>query len=141
MSPVSPHHLDRLGVRDRARLGAEILATYVRVRWTLRSQDAAHAVVSLRTHARRYSISSEPGMDYLVGWRLAHAVNVTLRPLPTDVRCLFRSLTLLTVMERRALHPKLIIGVTPAPFSAHAWVELNGEPLLPAGEHDRLTEL
>jgi hypothetical protein len=141
--PVSPNHIARLGLVDRSRLGAEILAAYARVRWLLHRQNPAEAVDSLRRHARRHELSSDAGTDLVVGWRIAHAVNVTLRPLPTDVRCLFRSLTLLTLMERRDIHPKLIIGVRPEPFAAHAWIELHGQPLLAAADpdHERLAEL
>jgi hypothetical protein len=141
--PVSPEHISRLPVAERLRLGAEILATYARVRWMLHSQEPVVAVENLRRHRRRHPVNPEPDMDLVVGWRLAHAVSRTLRPLPTDVRCLFRSLTLLRVMERRDLRPKLIIGVRTDPFAAHAWIELHGIPLLPeAGpDHQRLAEM
>jgi Transglutaminase-like superfamily len=142
--PVSPQHINRLGPLERTRLAAEILTAYARVRWLLRSKEPAAAVATLRRHTKRYySVASEPDMDFVVGWRLAHAVNTTLRPLPADVRCLFRSLTLLTLMERRNLHPQLIIGVRPQPFAAHAWIELGGHPLLPPADpdHERLAEL
>lgn len=141
--PVSPEHISRLGLVERTRLAAEILTAYARVRWLLHSHSPADAVGSLRQHARRHGISSEPGMDLVVGWRLAHAIIATLAPLPTDVRCLFRSLTLLTLMERRDMHPKLVIGVRPEPFAAHAWIELHGQALLPEADpdHERLVEL
>jgi len=141
--PISPSHNSRLGAVERTRLGAEILATYARVRWLLHSRDPKDAVADLRKYARRHEARPEPGQELLVGWRLAHAVNVTLSPLPLDVRCLVRSLTLLTLMERRDLHPKLVIGVRPRPFAAHAWVELHGHPLLPGAdsEHERLAEI
>lgn len=116
--------------------------TYVRVRWTLHSREPTEAVRRLRRHSRRHPVAGQEG-GLLLGWRLAHAVNVTLRPLPTDVRCLFRSLTLMTMMERRNLHPKLIIAVRPDPFAAHAWIEFERQPLLPPGDpdHARLVEL
>lgn len=141
--PVSPNHRNRLGLADRTRLGAEILSAYARVRWLLWSQTPSQAVESLRRYARRHGLGPEPGTDLLVGARLAHAVGVTLSPLPTDARCLFRSLTLLTVMERRDVHPKLVIAVRPEPFAAHAWIELHGHALLPAADpdHERLAEL
>lgn len=141
--PVSPANIDRLGLVERARLGVEILVAYARVRWLLHSQTPIEAVASLRRHTRSHEVKLPPGTDLLVGWRLAHAVVVTLTPLPTDVRCLFRSLTLLTVMERRGIQPKLIISARPQPFVAHAWIELHGQPLLPAadGDHQRLVEL
>jgi hypothetical protein len=140
--PVSPAHNRRLGLVDRSRLGAEIFGAYIRVRWLIRSHEAPEAVAALRRYARRHRIDPEPGTDLAVGWRLAHAVNTALTPLPTDVRCLSKSLTLLTLMERRDIHPKLVIGVRPQPFAAHAWVELHGQPLLPEADgHERLTEL
>jgi len=141
--PVSPDHVSRLRLVERTRLGAEILTAYARVRWLLHARSPAEAVASLRRYAQRHEIGQEPGTDLVVGWRLAHAVNVTLRPLPTDVRCLFRSLTLLTIMERRNMRPKLIIGVRPEPFAAHAWIELHSQPLLaPADpDYERLAEL
>lgn len=141
--PVSPDHLSRLGRVERARLGTEILTTYVWVRWILHAKEPIDAVRKLRSHARRHDVRPEPGTDLVIGWRLAHAVSATLRPLPTDVRCLFRSLTLLTLLERRGLHPQLIIGVRPRPFAAHAWIELHGQPLLPGADadHERLAEL
>lgn len=141
--PVSPNHIRRLGLAERTRLGAEILGAYIRVRWLLRSRTPAEAVEKLRHYARRHELGPEPDTDLVVGLRLAHAVGVTLSRVPTDVRCLFSSLTLLTVMERRNVHPKLVIGVRPRPFAAHAWIELNGCPLLPVADpdHERLAEL
>jgi hypothetical protein len=140
---VSPEHIHRLGLLERTRLGAEILTTYVQVRWLLHSQSPAEAVATLRRRARRHPIGPVIEHDRMVGWRLGHAVNVALRPLPTDVRCLFRSLTLLALMERRHMHPKLVIGERPQPFAAHAWIELDGQPLLREAEPDygRLAEL
>jgi len=141
--PVSPNHIDRLGLVQRTLLGAEILTAYARVRWLLRSQNASDAIASLRAHARRHAIPDQPGADLVIAYRLAHAVVVTLTPVPMDATCLFRSLTLLTVLERRNIRPKLVISVRPEPFVAHAWVELHGAPLLPdvQPDHERFAEL
>ena len=143
MRPVDVEHLERLGAADRARLAAEVLVAYARARRLLSSRSAPEAVAALRDHARRHETSPALGRQLHVGRRLAHAVTLTLRPLPTDVRCLSQSLTLLTMMERRDLHPTLVIGVRPRPFAAHAWIELEGRPLLPPADpdHERLTEL
>jgi Transglutaminase-like superfamily len=140
---VTPRHRRPLGGVDRARLGAEILVAYVRVRWLLRSTDAISTVNRLRARRRRRPGAPEPATDLILGRRLGHAVEKVLRPLPTDVRCLSQSLTLLTVMERRGLRPTLVIAVRARPFAAHAWIELDGQPLLaPADpDHERLTEL
>jgi hypothetical protein len=143
VTPVGLEHDRRLGPVDRVRLAGEVLGAYRRARRLLRSRTAPEAVAELRAHARRHPVGERAGLDQYVGARLAHAVTLTLRPLPTDVRCLSQSLTLLNVMERRDLHPTLVIGVRPEPFSAHAWIELDGRPLLPPADpdHERLTEL
>jgi hypothetical protein len=140
--PVSPAHISRLGPVQRTQLGAEILIAYIRVRWLLHSQSPEDAVATLRRSRRRH-VGYDRDDELIIGWRLAHAVHVTLRPLPTDVRCLFRSLTLLSLMERRDIGTKLVIGVRPQPFAAHAWVELDGHPLMREADpdHERLAEL
>lgn len=145
MSPVAPAHLDRLGPADRLRLAAEVLAAYVRVRRVLRHADAERAIVTLRSQARRRAGRNrpDPGLALVTGWRLGHAVNRTLGPLPSDSRCLARSLSLLTLLERRGIASKLVIAVRPQPFAAHAWVEVAGQALLPVADpgYERLTEL
>jgi hypothetical protein len=100
-------------------------------------------VARLREHARRHPRVGLHEREMVAGWRLGQAVIKALRPLPTDSRCLMRSLTLLTVLERRTLSPTLVIAVRPDPFAAHAWIELEGFPLLPAADpgYERITEL
>lgn len=86
----------------------------------------------------------DPAGAYLAGLRLGRAVSRTLRLLPTDSRCLMRSLVLTGLLARRGMSSTLIIGVRPEPeFTAHAWVEHAGEPLLPPGENSygRLAEI
>jgi hypothetical protein len=141
--PVTPVDLARHAPVSRVVLAAEILAAYVRVRWTMRANEAPEAVAKLRAYARRHPLAGDQDREILAGWRLGRAVTKTLRPLPTDSRCLMRSLTLLTIMERRNLSPTLVIAVKPQPFAAHAWIELHGQALLPAGEagYERITEL
>jgi Transglutaminase-like superfamily len=143
MTAVTPRDTRSLGTVDRIRLGTEVLVAYGRVRWLLRTKQPDDAVNRLRRSLRRHPVSAAPEDEQAIGLRLAGAVVTVLRPLPTDVRCLSQSLTLLTIMERRSLHPKLVISVRSQPFAAHAWVELHGRPLLPpAGpDHQRLTEL
>jgi hypothetical protein len=81
-------------------------------------------------------------VEHDVARRLGRAVGKTLRLLPTDSRCLIRSLVLTRLLARRAIPNTIVIGVRKAPdFQAHAWVEHEGRPILPAGEYTRLTEL
>lgn len=141
--PVTPVDLARHRPIDRAKLAGEVLLSYVRVRWTMRSSEPAEAVTRLRSYARRHPVETDQDGEVMAGWRLARAVMKTLEPLPTDSRCLMRSLTLLTIMERRGLSPTLVIAVVPEPFAAHAWIELHGHALLPAADpgSERIAEL
>jgi hypothetical protein len=141
--PVTPVDLERHSPISRLKLAVEIVAAYIRVRRTMRNVEPPDAVASLRTYARRHPLESDRGGELVVGWRLGRAVIKTLRVLPTDSRCLMRSLTLLTIMERRSLSPTLVIAVRTDPFAAHAWIELDGTALLPPGEpgYERITEL
>jgi hypothetical protein len=75
---------------------------------------------------------------------LAHAVGRVLLFLPTDSRCLVRSLVLLALLERRGVASMLVIGVRAEPeFAAHAWIEYEGETLLPSGggQYARMVEI
>jgi hypothetical protein len=46
------------------------------------------------------------------------------------------------ILTRRSIPHTLVIGVRNEPeFIAHAWIEYEGRPVLPAGEYTRLTEL
>jgi hypothetical protein len=96
-----------------------------------------------RERARTAGEPCAPELQLVVGWRLGHAVAATLRPLPTDSRCLAQSLTLLSVLERRGIEHTLVIAARPRPFAAHAWVEVGGQPMLPAADpgYERLTVL
>ena len=125
-------------VLARAPLGLEVVAVYGRVRWLMwRRADVRDVLEALRRRRR----SPRPSNDDPA--RLARAVARTLRPLPADTRCLAQSLTLAGLLARRGRTGRLVIASRPAPFLAHAWVELDGRPLLP--RHDfadhRLVEL
>lgn len=56
--------------------------------------------------------------------------------LPGDASCLRRSLLLHGWLRRRGLRPALLLGATEreGPFQAHAWIELEGQRLLPSDE-------
>jgi hypothetical protein len=48
---------------------------------------------------------------------------------PFRVNCLNRSLALLWFSHRAGIVTRLRLGVIPAPFVAHAWVEYDGGPV------------
>jgi Transglutaminase-like superfamily len=147
MSRVMPLNLDRLPLGQRVRLTAEVLSTYTRVRWVMRDDDAERSVRRLRADARNSKENPKPAsesdLELLAALRLARATHRVLEILPSDSRCLFRSLTLLCLLERRGISQTLVVAVRPQPFSAHAWVEVEGKPVLPDGDpgYERLLEL
>jgi len=143
MSYVTPAHLDRLALGPRLRLTAEALFTYARVRWVMRDDDAERAVARLRPTKRTHPREPAVVDRFLAAWRLAYAAGRVLSLLPTDSRCLFRSLTVMCMLDRRGIEQTVVIAVRPQPFSAHAWVEVEGKAVLPDGDpgYERLLEL
>ncbi|HEY2767350.1 MAG TPA: lasso peptide biosynthesis B2 protein [Solirubrobacteraceae bacterium] len=137
---LPPGHLSAAA---RARLAAEIVATYVHARRELRRVPIESAIAALRADP-----SLPPHADPTDGLeearRLGWVVARTLKLLPGDTRCLTRSLVLTRVLARRGIPAKLVIGARPAPeFLAHAWVECSGQPVLSPGDgsFSRLVEL
>ena len=146
MAQTSPEAepLDRpLPAHAKVRLAAEVLAAYPRARYAARHTDIRSTMRHLRRN-RGASKRETRGERLARALRLGRAVTRTLRPLPVDSRCLTQSLVLTHLLARRGIETKLVIGVRPgADFAAHAWVELDGTPLLPSGdgEYARLAEL
>jgi hypothetical protein len=147
VTPITPINLDKLPPGPRLRLTAEVLSTYARVRWVMRDEDAERAVSRLRANARDSAkcpgSEREQDLELLAAWRLAHATSRVLERLPSDSRCLFRSLTLMCLLERRGIAQTLVVAVRPQPFGAHAWVEVSSRPVLPEADpgYERLLEL
>jgi transglutaminase superfamily protein len=129
-----------LGARAKLGLIAEILVAYVPAWRLVRTNDLAAMV----TGARRVSpvpVDLPPSVERELSFRLGRAVIRTLAVLPTDSRCLIRSLVLSRLLARRGISSTLVIGVRRNPhFLAHAWVERDAEAVLPAGQFERLLE-
>lgn len=145
MSVVTPVDLERMAPAPRLRLTLEVVATYLRVRWAMRRNEPELAVRALRAAAprARLGIAIERENEVFVAWRLARAMEKVLTRLPSDSRCLFSSLTLMCMLERRGIAQVVLIAVRPQPFAAHAWVEVEGEAVLPDADpgYERLLEL
>ena len=110
---------------ERTALVAEILMTYVIVRWQVRRHDLPAAVAALRAGRRVTVVDRDPR-------RLATFVERVVVHIPGDSRCLMRSLVVLAMLARRGLDARLVLAARPTPeFAAHAWVERHGDPLLP----------
>ena len=141
-SPVMPSKDADLAPLDKARLGAEILRLYARARWLLRRDDLPTALARLRDGEAR---STRPDADELYAGRVLGSITTrALAALPTDGRCLVRSLVLTGLLSRRGIESKLVLAVHPGEeFAAHAWVEHDGAALIEPGGPplERLAEL
>jgi hypothetical protein len=137
----SPYHqlIKPIGRRAKIALVAEILRDYTRVRLLLRRRDLPAVVAELRAGA---DLETDR-LRQAQGFRLGHAVERTLGWVPFDARCLVRSLVLMSMLSRRGIASRLVIGVDTADrFSAHAWVESGDRHLLsPLEDSSRLVEL
>jgi hypothetical protein len=126
----SPYHelIKPISFSAKLQLIVEVLTDYCRVRWLLWRTDLRSVVVSLRGSE---ALTTDAGRQ-AAGARLGLAVMRVLKLLPFDSRCLVRSLVLTRMLARRRIDSVLVIGVKVQPsFSAHAWVESGGRPLLP----------
>lgn len=125
----------------RAALIVEILAAYLPALIRLRGNDLP-AMVKAARNVRVARTGLGKAIERDLTWRTSWAVRRTLAVLPTDSRCLIRSLVLTRLLARRGIETKLVIGVKPGEtFEAHAWVELAGEAVLPVHRFERLLEL
>jgi hypothetical protein len=115
----------------------EILCAYGAARLELRRGEIGQAVDAMRRTDRLVRSEVDPR-------RLAQAVTRTLRVFPFDTRCLMASLVVTKLLARRGVPTVFVLAVSPGPnFAAHAWVECDGRPVLPAGDagFGRLLEL
>jgi len=125
-------------------LTAEILGIYVRARWLVLRRGVIPAVPLLREDVEGVPAETFDEERLRTSLRLGRAVMKVLRVLPADGRCLMRSLVLTGLLARRGVYGTVVIGVSPAPaFAAHAWVEVDGQAVLPSlePEYQRLTEI
>ena len=140
LNGLAPPTLRRLTPRAQIALVIEILSAYASMWRALGKPD----VLGLARKARevRSGPRREDPLEHQVVRRLGKIVGKVLGVLPTDSRCLIRSLVLVRILSRRAIPSTLVIGVRKeSSFQAHAWVEHEGEPVLPAGPYTRLMEM
>jgi len=122
----------------------EILAAYVPALVRLRRRPLPEMVAAARRCRLHLQIQGSTAETQRVALRLGRAVSRTLGLLPTDGRCLVSALVLSRLLGRRRIEASLVVGVRGDPaFSAHAWVEHRGRPLLQRGDlsYERLVEL
>ena len=130
----------RLPIWVKARLAVEVSRTYRWAKGLIATENLPDALAEIRAT----TTEGEP-VPLHEGLRLGRAVAKTLTKLPADNRCLMQSVVLTAMLARRATPVILVIGVQQPgeTFGAHAWVEIDGKPLLPTGgdQFARLVEL
>jgi hypothetical protein len=136
MSTIQP-----LRLFEKIALVFEILTEYV-PSWRILGEPNIIDMVRAVREVEPSRSPLSPVEEHDTARRLGRAVQRTLRLLPTDSRCLIRSLVLTRLLARRSIPNTLVIGVRKtSEFEAHAWIEHDGQPILPAGDYTRLTEL
>lgn len=143
---MSPSAATPLGPLARAKLGVEIVLCCLRARRDLRRLPIESVVARLRLDDNYPEdlLQGPPHARIEQAARLGRAVSRTLVMLPGDTRCLVRSLVLTSLLARRGIAARLVIGARSGPdFLAHAWVECAGTPVLDPGDGSfgRLVEL
>lgn len=93
--------------------------------------DTATRVLGLRRTlalVRRVRLRG-PSDETSVVSTTAHRVAVAAAFYPRRALCLEQSIALYILLRRRGARAELKLGVRPRPFYAHAWVELDGQPI------------
>ena len=131
-----------VSLRDRVRLAVEILLAYGELILVVRQHD----LPTMAARARQPQMGPSPPevrtRALPAARRLSWMVERILALLPTDKRCLVKSLVLIRVLSNRSIPGVLVVGVlSNNGVKAHAWVEHDGHPVLPAGNFERLLEL
>lgn len=140
LRPVTLPPVGQVGLITRVRVVLEILIAYAPLARRLHGNDIAELIALARRPGPRDAVDEVE--QHQVAIRLGKMVLQVLRVLPTDARCLIRSLVLLRLLDRRSIDATLVIGVhTEGEFGAHAWVEQLARPVLPTGRVTRLVEL
>ena len=117
----------------KLRLAGQIVVEYVRARRDLRRHGLHGALDAVPRPSER-----DDPLEHETSVRLGRAVDRTLSCLPSDPRCLIRAIVLARVLARRGIGSRVVVGVHSAPeFTAHAWVEHRGSPVLPALDYER----
>ena len=88
----------------------------------------------LNRHSRHVAAHAASATDLRLAHRLAELTAIAGRHGPLSVTCLRQSLLLYWLLRRRGLQPDLRLGVRKQAeaLDAHAWIELDGQPLSPA---------
>lgn len=119
---------------DRLRLALRIVSRYARARYLLHRDPLPVVVQRLIPEHAVSSVGRTP-------MQLRRGVDRLLRLPGRPMRCLPRSLVLLSLLAEEGYEPRLVIGLPKSASSAeaHAWVEIDGTDVGPdPGRDDHL---
>lgn len=97
----------------------------------LLAYDLLNAVVPFRiimTFVKGCQVTRGPLVDGIVGSVLA-AVNHACVLYPKRALCLQRAFVTTWLLRRKSVHAFMVLGAQQLPFKAHAWVEVDGQPV------------
>lgn len=116
-----------MATRVRRRWLVELLATRVQVEHALRQHGLDVAVSRLAPPVGR--VPAPPSEVEAIGELTGRLLRNRRWPRTT---CLHRALTRFVMLRRRGLAPTFVVGVREGsePIEGHAWLELNGVPML-----------
>ncbi|MGH9029042.1 MAG: lasso peptide biosynthesis B2 protein [Acidimicrobiales bacterium] len=129
------------GVLDRSALVVEIIFGSLRTDLAMRRKGIEGALELVRGSAWPTQVdpvaargaarisSSVRDFEVATGERLGALVERVSARLPGDSRCLLRSLVLVRILSARRIDSRLVLAVRRRPPSAHAWVEVHGQPV------------
>jgi hypothetical protein len=93
----------------------------------LRALGLRRSLAMARWLSRREPAVAMPTAGYLAG--VVRTVDTAAAFFPGRALCLEQSLALYAVLRWAGVGVSLVLGAQPYPFSAHAWVEYQGEPV------------
>ena len=110
--------------------------------WLIAARVALWTLPFARVQALAAKVARRTGVPATAPGRLAWAVETTARSIP-KASCLTQALAAQVMLERTGEHPELRIGVATdqGSFEAHAWLELDGRPLVGDYDLDRYAPL
>lgn len=84
--------------------------------------------------ARRVEARPAGVVDATLVAETARRVSTAAAFYPRRARCLEQSLAMYVLLRRRGVAAELRLGANARPFYAHAWVEVDGEPVAEQGD-------
>ena len=84
--------------------------------------------------SRRLTRSKGPASEAELVGKTIHRLLTATAFYPGRSKCLEQSIAGFVLLRRRGFDVRLRLGVQPYPFSAHAWLELEGQPITESAE-------